>query len=451
MRIDLVPLLALDLAVVVVLALLLGRVAARLGQPPVIGEIMGGILLGPTLLGGTTQVLFPPGVLAPLQVVANVGVCVFMFLVGAHLRPALVQGMVGIAGTVALGSVAVPLGLGALLGWGLLARRPDVNPAAFVLFLGTAMAVTALPVLARILADRGLVDRPVGGLALACAAVDDVLAWTLLAVVTALVGSAAGAQTWRLALAVPFVLVMVGVVRPALARLASGGRAGPGRAAAVVAVLATGLALSAGATEWMGLHQIFGAFLFGAVLPREIRGVLPEQAWSRVQQVNAAVLLPVFFVIGGIKVDLSRVDAAAIGLLALILLVAIGGKFAGTYLAARAMRLDGRLAMALATLLNTRGLTELIALTVGLQIGVLDQQLYSLMVVMALVTTAMTGIVLRLVSPDVGALTHRAAVPARRGRSVGRWAMVDRDEQGRPKPLGHADLLREAADGLTGE
>jgi len=422
----LVATLLLDLAVIVVVARLLGVLARRLGQPAVIGEILGGILLGPTLFGGAiTTALFPAAVRPSLQALASVGVCVFMFLVGLELDRNLLRGQSRIATSVSVSAIVLPFTLGALLALYLAGNHPTGHRLAFVLFLGTAMSITAFPVLARILADKGLIRTPIGGLALACAAVDDVLAWSLLAVVAALAGG--GAHPWRALLAVPFAAVMLYVVRPLLARLAA--RRADGRAAGradgrrltgllagagVLVAVSAGLLLSAEATGWMGLHAIFGAFLFGVVMPREGAAALRERALPLIERVCWILLLPVFFMVAGLKVDLSAVDATALGELGLILLVAIGGKLAGAFLGARVNGVRTRHSAVLAILINTRGLTELIVLTVGLQLGVLDPALYSLMVVMALVTTAMTGVLLRLVYPPQRVRLDLAALQSSR-------------------------------------
>jgi K+:H+ antiporter len=390
--------LLLALVVIIVGARLLGALARRLGQPAVIGEILGGILLGPTLFEGTiTRAVFPTDVRPALATIASIGVCVFMFLVGLHLDHRLLRGQGRIATTVSLSAIALPFGLGVLLALYLIADQPTGNRLAFVLFLGAAMSITAFPVLARILTDKGLIDTPIGGLALACAAVGDVLAWSMLAVVAALAG---GGNPWRVLLIVPFGVLMVRVVRPLLARLAAR-RPGPGRwgGAGVLIAVGIGLFLSAAATGWMGLHAIFGAFLFGVVMPREGALALRERALPWIERVSSVALLPVFFVVAGIKVDLSTMDGTALGELGLILLVAIGGKCVGVFAGARVNGLRTRHSAVLAILLNTRGLTELIVLTVGLQLGALAPSLYSLMVVMALVTTAMAGVLLRFVYP----------------------------------------------------
>ena len=389
--------LIVDLAVIAVLAAPLGALARRLGQPAVIGEILAGILLGPTLFDGAiTNQLYPAAVIPSLTTVSTIGVCAFMFLVGQEFDRELVRGQGRITITVSLSAMVVPLLLGALLGMYLSSAHAGGDRLTFVLFIGVAMSVTAFPVLARILTDQGLIRTPIGGVALACAAAGDVLAWSLLAVVIALAGT--GGDHWRILLVVPYAAAMHWVVRPLLARLA----AEPFRRwtgpALIVAVL-IGLPLSAYATDWMGLHSIFGAFLFGVVMPRVSAVPVYEQAIRWLRRICAILLLPVFFAVSGRQVNLSSMDNTALGDLGLILLVAIGGKLGGAFLGARIAGVRSRHAAVLAILLDTRGLTELIVLSVGLQLGLLDPQLFSLMVVMAVVTTAMTGVLLRVVYP----------------------------------------------------
>ncbi|QOC93363.1 cation:proton antiporter [Micromonospora craniellae] len=395
-----VPPLLLALALISLLAFGAGAVARRLRQPPVVGEVVVGILLGPTLFNGLiSDTLFPTDIRPFLTALATIGVVLFMFTVGAELNAGLLRGHRVVAGTVAAGSIALPFGLGALLALYLFPRHPTDSKLGFVLFMGAAMSVTAFPVLARILIDRGLSRTWLGSVALACAAIDDVLAWSLLAVVVAVAGAGAG-SVWVL-LFVPYVLAMFLVVRPLLRRLlAERAEGGPPRPSALVITL-VGLLLSAAFTDWIGLHYIFGAFLFGVVMPRS---VLPEQGVTaqvseRIIHLNSRLLLPIFFVVAGLKVDLSTMDVSDAVELGLILAVAVGGKFVGAFTAARLGGVAPRPASALAVLMNTRGLTELIILAVGLELGMLDGQLYSSMVVMALVTTAMAGPLLQLLYP----------------------------------------------------
>ncbi|MER6185280.1 cation:proton antiporter [Streptomyces sp. NPDC001652] len=382
--------LLVGLAAMVLLARLLGVLARRLGQPAVIGEVLAGIALGPTLFhGAISDALFPADIRPLLAALAAVGVAVFMFIVGLEWDATLIRGSGSLAATVSFSSILLPFGLGSLLALYLMDDYGTGDQTAFMLFMGIAMSITAFPVLARILTDRKMNRTPLGVVALACASIDDVLAWTLLATVVAISGSA-GPEQWRILLAIPYLVGMLYGVRPLLRRYADRQpelRLTP----TVLAFVLAGLLLSAAATEWVGLHYIFGAFLFGLVLPREGSERLRAEVHDRLGQLNGQLLLPVFFLVAGLKVDLSGVDAAGLGALTLILLVAIGGKFTGAFFAARLNKMSPRQSVALATLMNTRGLTELIVLNVGLQLGFLNQELYSLMVVMAVVTTAMAG------------------------------------------------------------
>ncbi|WP_326796401.1 cation:proton antiporter [Streptomyces sp. NBC_01808] len=378
------------LAAMVVLARLLGVLAQRLGQPAVIGEVLAGIALGPTLFNGAvTEALFPENIRPLLAALAAIGVAIFMFIVGFEWDPAMIRGSGGLAASVSFSSILLPFSLGMLLALYLMDDYGTGDRTPFMLFMGIAMSITAFPVLARILTDRRMSRSPLGVLALACASIDDVLAWTLLAGVVAVSGSA-GEEQWRIILAVPYLLAMLFVVRPLLNGFAAS-RPEVRLTPSVFVFVLAGLLVSAAATEWVGLHYIFGAFLFGVILPRAGVEQLRDQVQDRLGQLNGTLLLPVFFLVAGLHVDLSDLGTSGLGALLLILLVAIGGKFLGAFVAARLNRMPVRQSAALATLMNTRGLTELIVLNVGLQMGFLGQDLYSLMVVMAVVTTAMAG------------------------------------------------------------
>jgi Kef-type K+ transport system membrane component KefB len=395
-----VQLLLFDLALIIVLARLLGTLAKRIGQPPVLGEIVAGVLLGPTIWGTKiVGTLFPPTLIPPLTALADLGLVFFMFVVGYEVDLGLVRGRERVAAGVALGSIIAPLALGiGLAGWLVHRYHPHDNTA-FILFLGTAMAITAFPVLARILSDRGLHRTRVGGLALAAASIDDVLAWGLLAVVIAVAGAGTGHSQLRLALAPVYAAVMIWLVRPALRKLAEiyerQGRLTPNVLAAVLALLL----LSSYVTDWMGVKFIFGAFIFGIVMPRDVPA-LREAILERLEQVSVLVLLPVFFVVAGLNVDLRGIGLSGLVDLILIMIVAVAGKFGGAYAGARLTGVQPRQSGALAALMNTRGLTELVILTVGLQLGILNKALFTLMVVMAIVTTGMAGPLLRVIYPN---------------------------------------------------
>jgi Kef-type K+ transport system membrane component KefB len=394
-----VQLLLADLALIMVLARLFGIAAKRIGQPPVIGEIIAGILLGPTLFNGwITSHLFPLPVIPPLTALADIGLLLFMFVVGYEVDLALVRGREKVAGGVALGSILLPLALGIGLGAWLVTRVPTSNHATFILFFGVSMSITAFPVLARILTDRGLHRTRIGGLALAAASVDDQLAWILLAIVVAIASSSNG-HAIRLAYAPLYAALLIFVVRPLLRRLADTYQKQGKLTANVLASILVLLLLSGWATDYMGVKFIFGAFIFGILMPRNVPA-LRLAILDRLEQVTLLLFLPVFFVIAGLGVNLSKIGLSGLGYLALIMVVAVVGKFGGAYYGARFTGVQRRQAGALAALMNTRGLTELVILTIGLSLGILNTELYSLMVVMAIVTTAMAGPLLRYIYPN---------------------------------------------------
>jgi Kef-type K+ transport system membrane component KefB len=420
----------LDVAVVVVAARLGGRLFVRLGQPAVIGEIVAGIALGPTLLGllpGDLDVLLFPAEVRPfLNVIANLGVALFMFIVGLEVDLSLIRGRQRAAGTVAVGAVVLPLLLGCAIAVVLFpyhdrsADGEPVEPLAFVLFLGVAMSITALPVLARILTERGMQRTPTGVLALACAVIDDVLGWTLLAVVVAVAaGGNPGGVAWIIALTAAFALAMFLVVRPLLARMVAWHRDAGRLTPDMLAVVLAGLLFSAWITDRIGVHAIFGAFLFGAVMPRREAGQLTRDILGRLEQVSLSLLLPVFFVVAGLQVNVGDVGVAGIWQLGLILVAAIGGKVLGSAGAARLQRMPRRQQWSLGVLMNTRGLTELVILQVGLQLGVLDPAMFTLMVLMALITTMMTGPLMRRIYPDRVLERERAAAEAAEQAELG--------------------------------
>lgn len=414
---DIILFVFLDVAIVVAMARLFGRLFQKMGQPAVIGEIVAGIALGPTLLGllpgHLDMVLFPTEVRDYLKVIAQIGLILFMFIVGLEVDLTTVRERRATATAVSLTSILLPFSLGVLLAVYLYDRH-DVftdpkthatHPVGFwpfALFLGVAMSITAFPVLARILTERRMQRTSTGVLALACAAIDDVLAWSLLAVVVA-VGSANGdflAVAKILGLTAVFAAFMFLVVRPLLARMVPWYEREGRLTSDMLAIVLVLLLASAYVTEKIEVHAIFGAFILGTAMPRRGAAGLTREILERVEQISLLLLLPVFFVVTGLQVNVKAVGLIGMFELVLILAVAIGGKFVGAFLAARARRVPRRQAGALGLLMNTRGLTELVILTVGVQLGVLDQNLFTLMVLMALVTTAMAAPLLNVVYPD---------------------------------------------------
>lgn len=393
-----------DLALVLLASQLFGALARRLGQPTVIGETFASILMGPTLLTQrVSTALFPLDVRPLLSPLADLGIALFMFLVGLELDRTLIAFTGRVVVTVSLASVFVPFGFGAGLGWYLLTRYPSDHPAAFVLFLGVTMAATAFPVLARILVDRRMQETPIGGLALAVAAICDASVWPVLTLVILLLGQGDGAGV-RILLAIPYAAAMFLVVRPLL-RLLLAGRSQIGTGALALMVVA--VLVSGGITQWIGLHFVFGAFLLGLIMPKDGEDALRASVQRRVEHVSA-LLLPVYFITAGLTVDLSAIGLSGLADLGLIMLVAVGSKFLGVYGAARVQHVPARDAVTLASLMNTRGLTGLVILTVGLQLGLLDQTLYSLTVAMAVLTTGMAGPLLMLIDRRGGARAEPA-------------------------------------------
>ncbi len=400
----------LDIAIIMIVARLFGRLAIKVGQPPVVGEIVAGIAMGPSLLGllpgDLDGRLFPPEVLPYLSILAQLGLVLFMFIVGLELDMLLIRGREKIAGTISAASVALPFALGAALSLILFPLHDEtasgpVAPLALALFLGVAMSITAFPVLARILTDRGMHRTPIGVLSLACAAVDDIIAWTLLAFVVAVVQGNGPLDVLRIVvLTAVFAAVMFGLVRPLLRRLNDWYRRVGRLTPDILAVVLIGVLVSAFVTEIIGIHAIFGAFVFGAVMPRKDAADLTHEILERLEQVSVLLLLPLFFVVTGLSTNVLGLTGGGLWQLALILLVAIGGKFVGAYAAARAVKVRARQATALGLLMNTRGLTELVILNVGRQLGVLDDELFTMLVLMALITTAMTGPLLKLAYSD---------------------------------------------------
>jgi Kef-type K+ transport system membrane component KefB len=387
--------------------LIAGRLLALLfryvGQPPVIGEVLGGILLGPSLLGRVwpeaSAFILPPMVAPYLSVIAQLGVILYMFLVGLELNAGLLRQRAHVTLAISHTSIIVPFLMGAALALVLYPRLSsrEVSFTSFALFVGVAMAITAFPVLARILTDRRMQKTPLGVMALACAATDDVTAWCLLAFVVGVAQAQVGGAILVSGLAVAFIAFMFLVVRPLanrfVARLDDGWLTPNVIAFVFVAVL-----LSALATEVIGVHAIFGAFLLGAVIPHD--SVLARSLTHKLEDLVTVLLLPAFFAFTGMRTQIGLVtDLEQWLVCGLIILVATAGKFGGTFVSARLTGLGWRESAALGALMNTRGLMELIVLNIGLDLNVISPALFAMMVLMALATTMATTPILQLLTP----------------------------------------------------
>ncbi|MFI1582571.1 cation:proton antiporter [Embleya sp. NPDC020630] len=387
------------LALILAAAFVFGRLAGRVGQPAVVGEIVAGLALGPSVLGllpgDPTDTLFPADTRPLLQALSQLGLVLFMFGIGHRLDAAHLRGTGRRVTAVSLASVTLPFLLGAglavlLYPWYDTSRLDTDGMLAPALFLGAAMSITAFPVLARIIEERGMQHSRIGAMSLACAAIQDFLAWCVLAVIV-MVATAGG--SWpliRMALETALFLLVLGyIVRPGLRRLTASGRGSAG-GVLLHAVLVTGVLLSAWAGNVIGLHAVFGAFAFGVVVPRrEVEERAPEVA-QRIDQ-TGLFLLPVFFAVTGLSVDLGSLGRRGLVMVVAVVLVACAGKFVGAAVAARLSGASGHEALTFGVLLNARGLTELVILNVGLGLGVLDTRMFTAMVIMALVTTLMTG------------------------------------------------------------
>jgi Kef-type K+ transport system membrane component KefB len=376
-------------------------------QPKVMGEMVAGIMLGPSLLGWVAPhlsgMLFPASSLGYLNALSQVGVVIYMFLVGVALKPRSLREHGHTAVLASHVSIIVPFLLGTALALLLYPRFCDdsVGFTGFALFMGAAMSITAFPVLARILSDRGMVGTKLGSLAIACAAVDDVTGWCILAYIVVLVraGGRASIPLWTtLGGLVAFTLFMVYGVRRLLRRFGVACRETGQLSENALALLVVVVLASAVITEHLGLHLLFGAFLAGVVMPKGNKFV--RYIFDKFETPTVVVLLPLYFAFTGLRTSVRVIEGAQMWLFCLIVIVvAVLGKLGGSMIAARAAGSGWRDATGLGILMNARGLMELVILNIGLDIGVISPSLYSMMIVMALVTTFMTTPLLELVYP----------------------------------------------------
>lgn len=386
----------LALTAIMVTTRLMGTLFRKINQPPVIGEVVGGIMLGPSLLGFLAphaQALMIPAESVPiLGIIAQIGVLLYMFLVGVELDLDSLRGRAASTIAISNAGIIVPFALGIGLAWFIYdGYAPEnVGFTSFALFIGVSMAITAFPVLARILGDRQLQRTPMGKLALTCAAIDDVSAWCLLAFVVSVTQNTPGGAIKTTILTAAYIGLMLTLGRKVVAKLVRrlDATAHIGEHGLMLVLLA--VLLSSIATEYIGVHAIFGAFLLGAIVPHG--SAVAEHVRVRIEDLVKVSLLPAFFAVTGLRTQIGLLQTPQEWLLCgVIIAIAIAGKFGGVSTAARLTGLNWNDSAILGVLMNTRGLVELIVLNLGLDLGVITPRMFAMLVIMALVTTMMTA------------------------------------------------------------
>lgn len=396
--------LLLQIITIILVARVFGMLFKKINQPSVIGEIIAGIMLGPSFLGSyfpeISGFLFPAASLANLQFLSQIGLILFMFVVGMELDLNILKNKAKEAIVISHASIIFPFFLGMLVALFIYEQYAPKNIGflSFALFTGIALSITAFPVLARIVQERGLTKTRLGNIVITCAAADDISAWCILAAVIAMVkaGSAMSALA-TIALAILYVVIMLKVVQPFLRKLGTKYANKEALSRPVVAIFFITLLVSSFATEIIGIHALFGAFMAGVVMPAKVsfRNIFIE----KVEDVALVMLLPLFFVFTGLRTQIGLLnDAGLWGICGLIILAAVVGKFIGSALAARFVGQSWRDSLSIGALMNTRGLMELIVLNIGYDLGVLSPEIFAMMVIMALVTTFMTGPALDLIN-----------------------------------------------------
>lgn len=389
---------------IIIVARLFGWVFRKIGQPSVIGEIIAGIVLGPSLLGmylpEFSHVLFPAESLGNLQFLSQIGLILFMFVIGMELDLKVLKNKANDALVISHASIVIPFALGIGLAYYIYHRFAPVGVEflAFSLFMGIAMSITAFPVLARIVQERGMHKTRLGTIVITCAATDDITAWCLLAAVIAIVKAGTFLSSlYTIGLALIYVLMMIFVVKPFLKRIGDLYGTKSKLNKPVVAIFFLTLIMSAYATEVIGIHALFGAFMTGAIMPdiAKFRALFID----KVEDVSVILLLPLFFVFTGLRTQIGLInDPYLIEVTCYIISVAVAGKFLGSAIAAKFVGQNWRESLTIGALMNTRGLMELVVLNIGYDLGVLTSEVFTMMVIMALVTTFMTGPALDIIN-----------------------------------------------------
>jgi Kef-type K+ transport system membrane component KefB len=396
--------LLLQIITIVLVARIFGWIFRKIGQPTVIGEIIAGIVLGPSLFGlyfpEVKEALFPVASLGILQMLSQVGLIFFMFVIGMELDLKVLKNKANEAVVISHASIVIPFALGVGLAYFIYYQfaPPGIEFLSFSLFMGIAMSITAFPVLARIVQERGIHKTRLGTIVITCAAADDITAWCLLAAVIAIVKAGSFVSSiYIIGLAISYVLMMLFVVKPFLKRVGDLYANKNNLKKSVVAIFFLMLIVSSYLTEIIGIHALFGAFVAGAIMPdiAKFRNVFIE----KVEDISLILLLPLFFVFTGLRTEIGLINEPYLWkITGYIILVAVIGKFLGSALAARFVGQSWQESLTIGALMNTRGLMELVVLNIGYELGVLSPKIFTMMVIMALVTTFMTGPALDLIN-----------------------------------------------------
>jgi Kef-type K+ transport system membrane component KefB len=391
------PRLLLQIVIIITITRTVGILFKRIGQPAVIGETVAGLLLGPSLFGllfpHAFHFIFPVESLPNLRFLSQIGLVLFMFIIGMELDTRLLRKQAFEAVIISHASIIIPFFLGIYLSYYLYGNyaMPNTSFISFALFMGIAMSITAFPVLARIIRDRKLSGTPLGNLAIGCAASDDVTAWCILAMLIALIRSGSGMNGMIVIGAVIlYAITMLVPVQLIMKKIQKAYERGKLSYNSLMAVIFTLLLLSSWATEVIGIHALFGAFLAGIIIPKNEN--LQKRIIDRISDVTIVMLLPLFFVYTGLRTQAGLLNTAMLwSSFTLILICAVAGKFGGSALVAKALGHSWRNSLSIGALMNTRGLMELIVLNIGYDMGILSPEIFSMMVLMALITTMMTN------------------------------------------------------------
>ena len=396
--------LLLQIIVIIAVARLFGFLFKKIGQPAVIGEIVAGIVLGPSVIGSffpeVSHFLFPAASLGTLNFLSQIGLILFMFIIGMELDLKAIGKQAYGAVIISHAGIIIPYTLGVGLAYYMYHNyAPEgVTFLSFALFMGIAMSITAFPVLARILQEKRLTKSRLGAMALTCAAADDLTAWCILAAVIALVKSGSSISAlYTILLAIAYILLMLKVVRPALERLEKIYNDKEKKRTAIIAFLFMMLILSSYLTSLIGIHSLFGAFIAGVIMPSSFN--FRKIIIDKIEDVSIILLLPLFFVITGLRTQIGLLNEGHLWVtFGWVLLVAVMGKFGGSAIAGKMVGQSWKDSLSIGVLMNTRGLMQLIVLNIGYDLGILTPQIFAMMVLMAIVTTFMTGPALDLIN-----------------------------------------------------